>query len=138
MRKIWMVLFLALALVGATVGKSRRALAAPVPVGQVVSAAVAISNGGTTSAAIKTSGMSLVGIQFPATMTSTAVTFTVSSDGTTFVPLYNSSGALSYTIAGGRFLAINPADFYGATYFKIVLGSSEGAARSLTAILKGI
>lgn len=109
-----------------------------VPLGQVVQAPVTIASSGTTSAAIQTGGMSLVGIQFPATMTSTALTFTVSKDGVTYVPLYNSAGQVSYTIAGGRYIAINPVDFYGATYFKIVTGSSEGAARSLTAILKGI
>lgn len=114
------------------------AQASPVAVGQVLQAPIMIASSGTTSAAIAAKGMSLVGVQLPATVTSTAMTFTVSSDGVTYVPLYNSAGAVSYTIASGRFIAINPVDFYGATYFKIVMGSSEAASRSLTAILKGI
>lgn len=131
MRKFVIALALALALHG-------NAHASAVPVGQIIKTPVAIANGGTTSAAISTSGASLVGIQFPAALTSTVVTFTASSDGVTFAPLYNSTGLVSYTVAPSRFMVINAADFYGPLYFKIVLGSSEGAARSLTAILKGI
>jgi hypothetical protein len=137
MRKILIALSLALAGSLAMVGHEL-AQASPVAVGQVLQAPVTIALSGTTSAAIAAKGMSLVGVQLPATVTSTAMTFTVSSDGVTYVPLYNSAGAVSYTIAGGRFIAINPVDFYGATYFKIVMGSSEAASRSLTAILKGI
>lgn len=131
MRKILIALAMALAL-------PHLAHASAVPVGQVITRPTTIAISTTTSAAIVTGGASLVGIQFPSALTSTTVTFTVSSDGVTYVPLYNSSGAVSYTVAASRFLAINSADFYGATYFKIVMGSTELAARSLTAILKGI
>lgn len=133
MRKFLLAIMMAVVLTGA-----QPARASVVPLGQVLQSPVTIALSGTTSAAIAAKGMSLVGIQFPAALTSTAVTFTVSSDGVTYVPLYNSAGAVSYTIAAGRYMAINPVDFYGATYFKIVMGSSEAAARSLTAILKGI
>lgn len=109
-----------------------------VPIGQIVTNSVAIASSGTTSAAISTNGLSLVGLLFP-TITSTAVTFTVSSTvGGTYVPLYNASGAVSYTIASGRWVSINPADFAGVQFFKIVMGTSEGSARTIIASLKGI
>lgn len=129
--KIFLVALLTLIL-------SAQAFASVVPVGQVVQNAITIASSGTTSAAVHSNGMSLVGIQLPATMTSTAITFTASKDGVTYVPLYNSSGQVSYTIASGRFIAVNPVDFYGVPYFKVVTGSSEGASRALTLILKGI
>lgn len=134
MRKILFVPALALALLGIQVARA----AVTVPIGQVIQVPVSIASSGTTSAAIKTGGASLVGIQLPSALTSTAVTFTVSSDCVTYVALYNASGAVSYTIAASQFMAINPVDFYGAACFKIVLGSSEAAGRTLTATLKGI
>ena len=101
-------------------------------------ATIAIST--TTSAAIQMQGLSLVGIQLPAAFTGTALTFQVSVDGVTYQPLYTSTSgtALSYTVAAGHYVAINPQDFYGANYIKIISGSSEAAARTLSVILKGL
>lgn len=97
-----------------------------------------IANGTTTSAAINLSGFSLIGIQFPTTFTGTAVTFTMSPTLTgTYIPVYNSSGQVSYTVAQARYYAINPADLDGCQYLKIVSGSSEGGARTLIVSTKG-
>jgi hypothetical protein len=110
--------------------------AIPVPKNLVLAAAsIAIST--TVSAAIPCNGLSLVGIQLPAAFTGTALTFQSSVDGTTYQPVYNSAGAVSYTVAQGHFIAIDPKDFYGIVYLKIVSGTSEAAARSFTALLKG-
>lgn len=94
----------------------------------------------TTSAAIPTTGLSLVGIQLPAAFTGTTLTFSVSIDGVLYQPLYTSTSgtALSYTVAQGHYVAINPQDFYGVNYFKIISGSSEVAARTLSITLKGL
>jgi hypothetical protein len=99
---------------------------------------VDIANGQQESAALNCGGIVLVGILFPAAFTGTAVTFEVSNkiDGT-YVPLYNSAGLVSYTIAQGRFYAIDPKDFYGVNFLKIKSGSAEGAARALICSLKG-
>jgi hypothetical protein len=105
---------------------------------QLVIAATSIAVSTTTTPAIPTSGLSLVGIQLPAAFTSTAITFLASLDGVTYQPLYNSSGAVSYTVAQGEFIAIKPEDFYGIPFFKIVGGTSEAAARSFSVALKGI
>lgn len=105
----------------------------------LVMAATTIANAATTSAAIPTKGLSLVGIQLPATFTGTAMTFTGSVDGVTYQPVYvtTSGTALSYTVAQARYIAIDPAPFYGLAYIKLVSGSSEGGARAITVTLKG-
>ena len=99
---------------------------------------IAIST--TTSAAIATGGLSLVGVQLPAAFTGTTLTFQISFDGVTYQPVYTSTSgtALSYTVAAGHYVAVNPQDFYGANYIKLISGSSEAAARTFSVALKGL
>lgn len=106
----------------------------------LVIAAVTIASGQGTSAAIPTSGLSLVGIQLPAAFTGTALTFLASLDGTTYQPIYStiSGTALSYTVAQGHYASIDPAPFQGAKFIKLVSGSSEGADRAFSIALKGL
>jgi hypothetical protein len=112
-----------------------------VPVEKVlVVSAVAIANGQTSTAAIPTSGLSLVGVQLPAAFTGTTLTFTGSVDGTTYQPVYSTTSgtALSYTVAQGHYVAIDPVAFYGLAYIKLVSGSAEGGARAFSVALKGL
>jgi len=97
-----------------------------------------IAASGTKSAAIPLNGFVPVGIYFPATFTGTAVTFEAcdTEDGT-YRPVYNSAGAVSYTIAQARFYALDPKDFAGINFLKIVSGATEGAERTLVVALKG-
>lgn len=99
----------------------------------------AIENGATKSSAIDTAGLSLCGILLGA-FTGTTITFEVSDaiDGT-FVPLKSgtSGAALSYTVAANTFAAIDPKDFLGVRFLKIVAGSSQAADRTLKLALKG-
>ena len=110
-----------------------------ISLGQIIYKTVGILISTAESAAIATGGMSLVGIQFPAAFTGTAITFEACDtvDGT-FLPVYNSSGLVSYTIAQARFYAIDPKDFAGIQFLKIKSGSTELAARSLICSLKGV
>lgn len=105
----------------------------------LVMAATTIANAASTSAAIPTQGLTLVGIQLPAAFTGTAITFTGSVDGTTYQPVYSTTSgtALSYTVAQGHYVAIDPTPFYGLAYIKLVSGSTEGGARAITVTLKG-
>jgi hypothetical protein len=97
-----------------------------------------IANGQQSSAAIDCNGLTLTGIKFPAVFTGTAVTFeTCDTVDGTYVPVYNSAGPVSYTVAQGRYYAIDPKDFYGIRFLKIKSGSSEGGARSLVLSMKG-
>lgn len=101
---------------------------------------VVIANGATESGAIPCAGMSLVGIILPAAFTGTALTFLVSDAvAGTYVPLHStvSGTLLSYTVAQGKYCAIDPKDFYGVQFLKIKSGSAEGAARTLICSLKG-
>lgn len=100
---------------------------------------VTIANGQTVSALITTGGFSLCGILLPAAFTGTTLTFLVcNTAGGTFQPLYNSAGAVSYTVAASRYIAIDPKDFAGVAFLKIVSGSAEGALRTLVCSMKGL
>lgn len=116
-----------------------KVLASVISVGQIVHPTIAIASGQTTSGSQPTNGMQLVGCQLPAAFTGTQISFTVATTATgTYQELDNSSGQVKYTVAQGKFIAINPADFAGVQFFKIVSGSSEGGARSLVCAMKGI
>lgn len=97
-----------------------------------------IANGQTKSGVVSCAGFTLCGILMPAAFTGTALTFEASNaaDGT-FAPVYNAAGQVSYTVAASRFIAIDPKDFQGVAFLKIVSGSSEGASRALVCSLKG-
>jgi hypothetical protein len=121
-----------------------------VSLGQLVQNALAIpASPGNLSATVTTFGASLVGIQMPAVLTSTSISFlaaalaTPSAPGNppapgAFQPLYNKSGLVTYTVVADQFMAINPADFYGVQFFQILMGSTEAAARTLQILLKGM
>lgn len=106
----------------------------------LVFASASIANGQTASAAISMSGLSLVGIQLPAAFTGTTITFTGSFDGVTYqvVKATTSGTSLSYTVAQGTYVAIDPLPFYGLAFIKLVSGSAEGGARSFSVALKGL
>ena len=100
-----------------------------------------IANGGTTSAAIDVpDGLSPVGFITPSALTSTAATFTVSVDGTNFYALKKNDGSasISYTVAASGYYPMNPADWCGIANFKIVVGSAEAAARTITLVFRPI
>lgn len=102
------------------------------------SLAVSIPISTSTSSIINQGGMVLAGCLFPDTMTSTTMTFSMSADGVHFFPVYNSSGAVSYTIAASRYVSFATSDLLGVQYLEIITGSTEAAARSLICSLKGI
>lgn len=96
---------------------------------------VTVANGGTTTGNINLNGFGMVGVIFPSALTSTSMTFQGSQDGTTFTALYNTDGnALTATVAASRILLFTPGDFVGINYVRLVLGSAEGAERSLQVI----
>jgi hypothetical protein len=99
----------------------------------------AILIGQTVSAAIECGGLALCGIQLPAAFTGTALTFQASLDGVTYQPVHSAAAGtlLSYTVSQGQYCAIDPKDFLGVAFLKIVSGSAESAARTLVCSLKG-
>ena len=103
--------------------------------------AVAIANGGTTSAAIPVHGYAQFGLIMPAALTSTAITFTACQSATgTFMPVYDSDGtAVSVAVAASRALGLagSEADALAPwPFIKLVCGSAEGAARTIQLCMK--
>lgn len=100
-------------------------------------ASATISSSGTTSSAIATGGRVIFGLVMPGVFTGTSITFTVSHDGTTYQALYDETNTqVSMTVAASRSYAL-PDALAAWPYFKIVSGSSEGAARTLYVQMKG-
>ena len=103
---------------------------------QTLTASVAAS--GTTSGAFIVDGYSFGGVQCPASLTSTTITFTVSDTlAGTYVALTDSAGtSISQTVAASKAFALPP-ELFAFKYAKLVCGSSEGAARDFVLTLKG-
>lgn len=96
-----------------------------------------VANGQTTSTPIFVGGQMIVGIDCGEALTSTAVTFLNSIDGgRTYKSVENESDGLpiSVMVESGKYVHINP-PIVGLDIVKLVGGSAEGAARTLTLIL---
>ncbi len=90
-----------------------------------------IANNGTTSDAVQSVGYAAFGLVMPAAFTGTTISFLVSADGVTYQALYDRYNVLvSMTVAVSRSYDL-PVELAGWHSFKIVSGSSEGAARTL-------
>lgn len=97
---------------------------------------VTIASSGTTSGEFNAGKYVICGFKFPA-MTGTSVTFThCEESGGTFVPVADTSDTnLSITVsATAKTRVVNPQNFAGLEYIKLVSGSSEGADRVITVL----
>ena len=66
-------------------------------------------------------------------MTGTTLTLQVSTTfAGTYNAAYNSAGAVSYTIAGARYLVFPSSDTVGIRFLKLVSGTAEAGARTIT------
>lgn len=99
-----------------------------------------IANGQTTSSAIDLSGTTLVGIQLPASFTGTSLTFQAATTaGGTYQTVIDGSGTtISRAISQGRYLTLNPIDFAGIQFLKVVSSASEGGQRNLELISRPV
>lgn len=102
---------------------------------------VSIANAGTTSDAIGIGDYTIAGVITPSALTSTAITFTASATQSgTFVPVYDSDGnqvSLAASTSRAIGLSASEADALAPwSWIKVVCGSAEGAARTLTLVLK--
>jgi hypothetical protein len=82
--------------------------------------------------------MTLCGFITPAALTGTAITFQMSSDGVTYVAVNKDGAALSVVVTTSKYIVVNPADFAGARFIKLVSGSAEGADRVLTLCVRPV
>lgn len=93
-----------------------------------------IANAATVSAAIELGSATFVGVYIPAAFTGTAISFQTSPTLTgTYAPVKDGAGAaVSKTVAASDYVYLDPTIFAGVGFLKIVSGSAEGAARTLT------
>jgi len=93
----------------------------------------------TVSEAIDCGGLSLAGIVIPAGLTGTAFTFQVSIDGTTYQQLYYDDAAVTEVVAASKSVSLkSPTAFWPWRYVKVVSGSSQSGAITMTAVLRSI
>ena len=98
---------------------------------------VTLALSGTTTSAAALGGRRLLGLRLPANFDGTAITFTEcdTSDGT-FLPVYAAGGASAYSITVGtsRYVPVDPAVFYGIAYVKLVSGTAQDPATTITLV----
>ncbi len=98
-------------------------------------ALIDISADNNNSLGVKTDGMLLCGIQFPAAMTGSNVTFDFSMDNTTFVDVKETDGTdVTYTVSVGDMVRVDPSGWAFASngYIRVTSDGNEAADRSLT------
>lgn len=100
-----------------------------------------IASGASLSSAIQVSGFLVVGLVMPAAWTAASITFSVSSDGSTYNDMYSEGAEYSLTVDASQFHELNPRLFAGAQYLKIRSGTSgtpvnQGADRVVQLIVR--
>lgn len=82
---------------------------------------------GTTTREFDLTAWRLVGVILPASLASTAMTFTASDvTGGTFQSVHDGTAAISYTVAASTYVTV-PQELIQAPFLKLVFGSSETA-----------
>jgi flagellar basal body rod protein FlgF len=98
-------------------------------------ALIDISADASNSLGVKTEGMLLCGVQFPAAMTGTAITFDFALDNSTWVDVKETDGTdTSYTVSAGDVLRVDPSGWAFASngYIRITSNGTEAADRKIT------
>ena len=98
-------------------------------------ALIDISADNSNSLGVQTEGMLLCGVQFPAAMTGSAISFDFSMDNSTFVDVKETDGTeVSYTVSAGDIVRVDPSGWAFASngYIRVTSNGNEAADRSLT------
>ena len=97
-------------------------------------ALIDVSADNNDSLGVKTEGMLLCGVQFPAAMTGTAITFDFSLDNSTWVDVKETDGTdVSYTVSAGDVLRVDPSGWAFASngYIRVSSNGTEAADRKI-------
>ena len=97
-------------------------------------ALIDVSEDNNDSLAVKTDGMLLCGVEFPAAMTGSAITFDFALDNSTWVDVKETDGTdTSYTVSAGDILRVDPSGWAFASngYIRITSDGTEAADRSI-------
>jgi len=98
-----------------------------------------VSEDATNSSGVQCDGLLLSGIQFPATMTGTAITLDFSFDGSTWVDVVETDNTeVTYTVSPGNVVRVDPSGwaFTVIGFLRVTSGSSEVADRQINLIFK--
>jgi len=98
-------------------------------------ALIDISADNNNSLGVQTEGMLLCGVQFPAAMTGSAITFDFSMDNTTFADVKETDGTeVSYTVSAGDIVRVDPSGWAFASngYIRVTSNGNEAADRKIT------
>jgi len=97
-------------------------------------ALIDVSEDASNSLGVKTDGMLLCGVQFPATMTGSAITFDFSMDNSAFLDVKETDGTdVSYTVSAGDVVRVDPSGWAFASngYIRVTSNGTEAADRSI-------
>jgi len=97
-------------------------------------ALIDISADNSNSLGVKTDGMLLCGIEFPAAMTGSAVSFDFSMDNSAFIDVKETDGTdVSYTVSAGDILRVDPSGWAFASngYIRVTSNGNEAADRKI-------
>ena len=97
-------------------------------------ALVDISADNNNSLGVETEGMLLCGIQFPAAMTGTAITFDFALDNSTWADVKETDGSdVSYTVSAGDVVRVDPSGWAFASngYIRLTSNDNEAADRKI-------
>ena len=102
-------------------------------------ALIDISADNNNSLGVKTDGMLLCGIQFPAAMTGSNITFDFALDNSTWVDVKETDGTdTSYTVSAGDVLRVDPSGWAFASngYIRLTSDGNEAADRKITLLFR--
>ena len=97
-------------------------------------ALIDISADNNNSLGVKTEGMLLCGVQFPAAMTGSAITFDFSMDNSTFIDVKETDGSdVSYTVSAGDVVRVDPSGWALASngFLRVTSNGNEAADRKI-------
>ena len=97
-------------------------------------ALIDISADNNNSLGVEAEGMLLCGIQFPAAMTGTAITFDFAMDNSTWADVLETDGsAVSYTVSAGDVVRVDPSGWGFASngYIRLTSNGTEAADRAI-------
>jgi len=97
-------------------------------------ALIDISADASNSLGVQTDGMLLCGVQFPASMTGTAITFDFSMDNSSFIDVKETDGTdVSYTVSAGDVVRVDPSGWAFASngYLRVTSNGTEAADRKI-------
>ena len=98
-------------------------------------ALIDISADNSNSLGVQTEGMLLCGVQFPAAMTGSTISFDFAMDNSTWVDVKETDGTdVSYTVSVGDIVRVDPSGWAFASngYIRVTSDGNEAADRSLT------